>query len=82
MGLNDFVACGSTSQRKMARTGGPLLVSRYGGDGFAVQGNDTAVGANNIACGSDIKYSPHEFAPVGSVGLYDFDASGCRIVEV
>ena len=82
LGLNDFVACGSTSQRKMACPGGPLLVSRYRGDSFAGQGNDAAVGANNIACSSDIKHGPHEVVPIGGVGLYDFDASGCRVVEV
>ena len=66
----------------MAGAGGPLLVSRYRGDSFAGQGNDTAVGANNIVCSSDVKHGSHEVVPIGGVGLYDFDASGCRVVEV
>ena len=56
------------------------LVGRDGGDGFAVQGNNAAVGAHDIARGADIKNSAGKGVSVYGIVLNDLDASCCRVV--
>ena len=77
----DYLIGGSSApQRKMIRTRKSPLIGRDGGDGFAVQGNNAAVGAHDIAHGADIKNSAGKGVPAYGIVLNDLDASCCRVV--
>ena len=64
----------------MSRARKSPLVGRDGCDGFAVQGSNAAVGAHDIARGTDIKNSTGKGAPTYGIVLDDLDASCCRVV--
>ena len=56
------------------------FVGCNGDDGFAIQGDDAAVGSHDIADGADVKRGSDEGVPIYGIRLDDFDASGCGIV--
>ena len=78
--LNNLIDGSSASQRKMIRVRKSPLVGRDGGNGLTVQGNNTAVGAHDIAHGADIKNSAGKGVSVYGIVLSDLDASCCRVV--
>ena len=58
----------------------PPFVGCSGGDGFAIQGDDAAVGPHDVADSADVKRGSSEDASIYSIRLNDFDASGCGVV--
>ena len=78
--LDDLVGGGTASQRKMVDSRIPPFVGCNGGDGFAIQGDDAVVGSHDVAASADVKRGSSEGAPIYSIRLNDFDASGCGVV--
>ena len=73
--LDDLVGGGSASQRKMVDSRMSPFVGCNGGDGFAIQGDDAAVGSRDVADSADVKRGSSEGAPTYRIRRNDFDDS-------